>query len=138
MRLDALLIADAATAADGKLFIHGGGITRINPSRFPWGQSLAFVIHLVLDADDDPGATHTLAIELRDPAGNHVIPAGAHTLPPVEVYKAVPGEVLSYAIAATYTNVVFPQEGLYEVRVLVDGVQLRDFPLPAVYSPVPS
>lgn len=138
MRLDAFLIADAATAADGKLFVHGGAITRITPSRFPWGQPLAFALMLVLDETDDPTASHALAIELKDSADNNMIPTGVYNLPPMADYGVMPGEVPAYAIAASYTQVVFPQEGMYEVRVSVDDAVMRDFKFPVVYSPTAS
>lgn len=68
MILESLLLADNAAAAGGKLYVHGGGITRITPPTLPWVQPLLTVV-LRLLADDvaDLMAEHSVAMRWWTP-----------------------------------------------------------------------
>src|SRR5262245_50313329 len=93
MRLDTCLLADAATTTpDGKVFIHGGGITRLTPPTLPWTHPmLALVLRFELE-EDDPGTSHQISLGLNSPAGEEMLtPAPELDVHPTPT-KAVEGE----------------------------------------------
>jgi hypothetical protein len=134
MRLDCLLVADAAAALEGKLYIHGGGITRVTPPMFPWAQPMAFCIRLLPDEDDDLGVARKLALRMTDPGGNSMLAGGEFTMPPIDETVWLAGEERSVEISVTVSNVVFPEPGLFELELLIDGVRLKHLTLPVILA----
>lgn len=137
MKLDMALLADAAAGPpDGKLYIHGGGITRITALIQPWPQpSLAIVLRFLTESQDW-GKPATISIELEDPAGDKATPPGDM---PVEIPgnsydDTIEGEQTALQIVLNLNNIVFRQLGLFTFTVLLDGDVVARLPL-AVVAP---
>jgi hypothetical protein len=136
MRLDSLLLADAATAVEGKLFMHGGGISRITPPSVPWLQpQLAFVLRLVADGRDDLNQEHSVSISMRGPDGEFVMPPAGISIPGGQAPPAVPEEETSALVALTAAPLVFGQEGTYRIDIEIDNKPARTMSLPVVVTP---
>ena len=61
MRLDFFMFADGASAADGKVYIHGGAITKVHPPTYPSPPfMLTAVVRLLVDPDETGPGTVTL------------------------------------------------------------------------------
>lgn len=138
MRLDTCLLADAATATpDGKLFIHGGGISRITPPVLPWTHPLlAVVLRFELEAGD-ADRTHELALALVSPKGDQMLsPVPTLEVPPQRT-RAVEGEESYLQAALQFATIPFASEGIYTLEVRVDGANVRSVPLAVVAPQTP-
>jgi hypothetical protein len=121
MRLAFAMLADAATVAGGKLYVHGGGWSRLEVDGVPTTHpSFSLVFALELDGTEAPGpASLDFDLVLGDepvaevrgwidvPAGR---PAGG---PPALVTNEL-----------TFTNVPLPVTGAYELRIAAAGERL--------------
>ena len=133
MELDALILAEAATATEeGKFFIHGGGFTRFDVPRLPAPIPLDVLIRLRADVAD-------LAKEQRL---NLVLmgPQGIPNVEPIEVLAIPPGsgepdlvegQEQFLQIALTIPGVAL-RTGLYHVELRVNGRLAKKVPLPVV------
>lgn len=132
MRIDTCILADAAAVHDGKLFIHGGGVTRINAPQLPIGTTLTLVIRLQVELEDF-GREHKLSFSISDPDGAFVIPPqdaafgseGGHP------EDAVPDEELYWTLPIGLGAILFARAGTHRLKVKVDD-QERVVPLPVV------
>ncbi len=126
------MLADAAAAFNGKLYIHGGGIGRIDAPVIPWAQpSMALVARFLLK-EEELGKPRRLGIRLLDPDG-------AHAMPPADAEGALerPGEVVEgeefhLQLVLTVGPVLFAREGIFRFELRVDGKTAREIPLPVV------
>jgi hypothetical protein len=133
MELETFLLADAAAGADGKLYIHGGGLTRITPPMLPWLQpQLALV--LIFRADPEELAQpHEFQLTLLDPDGAAAMPAVEDEIAPAEhLAAAVPGEESHLHIVLTLSPVRFTRVGAYRFNVAIDGREAGGVNLPVV------
>lgn len=140
MKLDFALLADSAAGppGDGKLYIHGGGVTRITALIQPWHQpSLAIVLRF-LTSRDEWGESVTIGLELADPDGAPIMPPTG--LPVVVPGLATPdvepidGEQTSLQMVLNLNNVLFSRLGLFTFSVLLNEETVARLPL-AVVSP---
>jgi hypothetical protein len=119
MRLRALLLADhASTDAAGKLFVSGGGITRLIaplPSQFPF---LTFVAHYVVEPAD-VGQTHRASIRILDPEGTELGEIPPASFGPLE-RKGEPGEDQTYTVAVTIGGLPLQLRGRYEFEIAIN------------------
>ena len=131
MRLGMLMLADNAAAAEGKLYIHGGGISRITPPRLPWAHPM-LTLMLRLDADDvdDLDAAHQIVVAIVDPDGAFIVGPGDLTVERPTPQLLLEGEPLVAYLAVTVAPVTFERAGLHEVQVDVDGASAIRLPLP--------
>lgn len=139
MRLGMLMLADNAAGADGKLYIHGGGISRITPPTIPWTHPmLTLVLRLDFDSIDDILARHELVFAILDPEGTTIAGPGDLTLdrdePPPGILK---GEPLYTHVALTIAPITFEREGLHEVHIDLDGAPAIRLALPVAAVPTP-
>jgi hypothetical protein len=135
IRLDLVLLADAASAHAGKLFIHGGGVTRITPPHVPWiHPQLAVVIRLAAEREDflEP---HEVALSLQNPEGGDVLPRTALPVGPVDLHR-VEGEDAYVQLAMTFNHMPLQHEGVYRWQFELDGKRVREMAMPlAVTAP---
>jgi hypothetical protein len=119
IRIKAMLLADAAQAVAGKLYLLGGGFDRINVANIPAVHQfdLALLVEVPWTATNEPTQ---ILVELVDADNNFAgyradavmeagRPAGARRGAPFNIPLTVP-------VIAT-----FPQPGRYAVRVVVNG-----------------
>ena len=131
MKLDFFILADAAAAADGKLYVHGGGVRDFTVPVIPWTQpSLAFVFRMTFDPDDLLGS-HDVAVQVMSKTDDAIIvgPANAlidpTTFPPLE--KGATKNRISFAL--TIGGIPFPAVGKYAAQVMFDGDVVAEEPL---------
>lgn len=124
MRLDFFILADNASAPDGKVYIHGGAITRVFPGAFPAATPLTAVTRLLVDSDELGGQPRTFALEWAAPDE-----LSWHALGDVELVPQEPpwgvreGEDLAMVIVAGF-GIAFPGPGSYRFRVTLEGQEL--------------
>lgn len=130
MRLDAFLLADSATTVEGKLFILGGGVTRLTVPDVPTGfPLLAVVARFRADHIDDLRETHFVRFRMESPDGDLVVDIESIEL-------AAPGaegaeeEELYGNLVLSFGPVVLPVIGLYDLGLWVDGELVRTMKLP--------
>lgn len=126
------LVADAAASFNGKLYIHGGGISRITAPLIPWHQpSLAVVARFLLD-EDELGEPQRLGIRLVDPDDALVVPPahGEATVDPSD--QTVVGEEYYLQLAITLGPVLFTREGVFRFELLIDDEVVWTLPIPVV------
>ena len=135
MRLDTCLLADAADATpDGKLFIHGGGISRITPPVLPWVHpTIAVVLRFEMD-DEDPGRAHVLTIDLRTASDESVLPDPPSLTLNLGRPTTVAGEPAYAQAAIQLAGLKFETAGLYHFSVVLDGEEIAS-PRLAVIAP---
>jgi hypothetical protein len=138
MRLDTCLLADAATTTpDGKVFIHGGGITRLTPPALPWTHPmLALVLRFQLD-DGDPGTSHKITLGLTSPAGEEMLRPAPELDVRTTPTRAVPGEESYLQTTLQFGGIPIATAGIYRLGVQLDGEPLRELPI-AVIAPGPA
>ena len=130
MILRAFILADAVTfTADGKYFIHGGGVDRIFAAHFPWTHpQLAAFVTLVPEADDVPGSDRHLEIEFVDEDDQPIEAriGGNFRIPPSDASR---GRFPTVHFNGNFVGVAFREPGVYWVRALVDHQELGRLPL---------
>lgn len=132
MILDFVLLADAASMAEGKLHVHGGAITRFNVPQFPFHvPTVAIVIRMILE-EGDVGRERTIALDwFRD--GEPIPPVSIEgPIQPNPPLVAVEGEEVSAIVVATVNGLPLDEPGLYELVVRLDGEVISRKPVPAV------
>jgi hypothetical protein len=123
VRFDFALLADYAQTIHGKLFVQGGGLTRVTVGGLPWLQSIAVCMRLEFDEDDDSGRPYHFQIQVVDPEGDAIFDHGAPIAwqaPPTEVLE---GEDRGAFIAVTLNGVPFQRTGPHRVTLAVDGAR---------------
>jgi hypothetical protein len=135
MKLDALILADAATVVGDKYFVHGGGFTRYEVPRLPAPIPFSALVRFLVD-ESDFDKEHSLRLTLTGPAG---IP----NIEPVEIGAVYPspdaddlveGQQLFMQFALAVPAVAL-LAGIYHFELALDGKLLRDVPLPVVVNP---
>jgi hypothetical protein len=75
MRLDFFMLADGASVAAGKLYVHGGAITRISPPTLPSAPViLSLVARFLIDEPDFGGPPVDVLIEWQRPNRTELFP----------------------------------------------------------------
>lgn len=136
MRLDSFLIADHAVAApDGKLYVNGGGITRLAVPRAGTVIPYLTIALRFLATPDDVGQ-HMFALRLQTPEGIHLFPPDAR---PIEVSPSntVPDEEIYVQVVASFGGLPVVTTGTYTLSVELDGEVIREMKLPVVEVGVP-
>lgn len=133
MRLDLMLLADAATASpDGKLFIHGGGVTRITAPVLPWTQPQLVLVARFLVEPDAYNRPHELQVSVTDPEGAIVVPPAQLPVTPQPQPEHIQGEELYMNMALGMASLSFTREGAYRFELRLDGKLVRALPLVVV------
>jgi hypothetical protein len=136
MRLDACLLADAATATpDGKLFIHGGGITRLTPLVLPWTHPLlGVVVRFEVEPGDNEQA-HEISLRLVSPDGEQMpLPLPTITVTPERPAHAIEGEEHYVQLALGLAGITFQGDGIHVLELALNGDTIRGLRL-AVIAP---
>jgi hypothetical protein len=124
MELDYAFFAEAADLhPDGRFFVFGGGIDRINGLQFPSTlPALSLLIKLrVLEAEF--GVAHRIRVSTEAPDGTEWI--GVHDAaigpsPPVQGLRLYS----SHVVCMSLRGAILPQEGVYIFHIFGDEVEL--------------
>jgi len=136
------MLADAATVADGKVYVHGGGWNAIIAHEIPTAHpSLALVVAFKADwheGNENLSVTIELVTEDGKPAGVHV--EMMLRMAPTPVTKK--GDDLYQYTANTFIGLRFEQYGAYRFQVVHNGDVLATVPLsvlpPTLLAPSPT
>jgi hypothetical protein len=132
MRLDAFLLADAVSAPpDGKLYIHGGGLTVIRAPVVPFSTPLGIAIRLLAE-EAELERPHEFTLSIRDPEGGDVVPAMSFKTGPATEERLEEGEERFLQIAVNFGGLGFPVLGTYQIEFQADGEPVRTMALPVV------
>jgi hypothetical protein len=133
MRLDAFLIADAAsTSDDGKFFIHGGGISRFVVPMLPYPLGVAVFIRFEVD-DAEIQQAHRFRVAVLGPVGPNIQPLDFESVPAEEPPPVLDGEQRFMQIGLNLPLGII-RTGLYRVELYLDGELLRSIPVPLVLA----
>jgi hypothetical protein len=139
MDLETLIVADAvSTPPDGKFYVHGGGITRLEIPSLPSPIPLGLLIRLKID-EHDLEHDHRILVTLIGPAGvPNTPPMELGLQPPGEDERGEPaeGEEMFVNIALRIPAVAV-RAGLYRLQVEVDGTLAREVPIPVIVAEGP-
>lgn len=125
MELLSAMVADAATAFNGKLYVHGGGWNSLVAREFPFDHPvMALALVLSPDASEAPG-TGELRVQLVDDDGNDAGAGAAATLGfgHNPLYKD--GQRTTAPFAVQFEKVRFDKPGQYEFRIFWNGNELN-------------
>jgi hypothetical protein len=119
VRVTTSLLADAATVAEGKLYIHGGGWDSINGASLPLSYP-SFALVLVMDLKVTELTGDAFEIVLVDDQDSRILTVTGH-LDTDGPDKFPRNESVSTPLAVTFPGVVFQRTGVYAFKVFVAG-----------------
>jgi hypothetical protein len=136
------LLADSVAAAEGKLYVQGGGWNMLNALTIPWRQpriGIGLLLRVPFALANNMPRKFTLRLEDED---GHVIPlSDAPAGMPVEGGKlrvlegsftvgrpplVQPGDDQTLPIAVNVDGLLFDKAGAYVFRFHVDSMQVKD------------
>jgi hypothetical protein len=138
LRLDAFLLADYAANAEGKLYVSGGGISRLNLPMFPFFVPMLSVVTRFVVEDEADYRPHTVRVRLESPDGVELIPGDAASFDVDRPTGMAEGEERSLQLVLNYGGIPILEEGIYTLTVELDDEVRRRMTLPAVHVPPPA
>jgi hypothetical protein len=135
VRLDTIIVADAAANAGGKLSILGAWTTLLRPPSFPWSEPFAVVVRAFLD-EEDYGSEQLIEIQIESPDGTHNSVARFEVgLEMLEVGRQAAVEGEQHALVATGTMYGYQfVPGVHYIVVAFNGEEVGRYPLPVVQA----
>ena len=130
MILDFVMVADAATVSEGKLYVQGGAVTRFNVPELPFVlPPIATIVRFVLE-EGDFGRERIIEFDwLLD--ASPIVPPVLGPIAPQKSPIAVEGEEHSAVVVVTFNGLRFTQAGIHALAVKLDDQLLarRTFPV---------
>lgn len=124
MKVTTAMLADAATVADGKVYVHGGGWDVINTQAVP-ATHPALAIVLVIEFEwSETHVPRSLHVELLDEDDNALGVGAVGALTVGHPPGLARGAPISHPIALPFVGVNLPRVGRYCFRVRVDDDEL--------------
>jgi hypothetical protein len=131
MKVDYLILADAAIVADGKHYLHGAGWESLNARSFPaLHPHMSAALRLRVPAGGAP--SHRIGANLVNPAGMSILTAPIYTDIDTGAAGAdPPAEDQAFTLVFNFEGLRFTTAGTYAVVVTVDGAEAHraDFQL---------
>jgi hypothetical protein len=138
MKLDTFLLADAVAAHDRKLFVHGGGVSRIAVPEFPFTQpQIALLARFAPEKDEEISEKHTFGLRLVNPDGQELYPIAEMAVGVDPKKDHVEGEEVYLNLAVQAGPIQLHGPGIYRVEIYLDGEMMRSAALPAVLEERP-
>jgi uncharacterized protein DUF6941 len=125
LRVECVLLCDAATLREGLLNVLGGGISQTTHPSFPATAQFNVAVRFVLE-DDEVEGEHELVVRLDDPDGDAVQQLRARFTAPRPGGWALDEAAVSLPIGLVAD---LPKEGLYRVQIELDERALASLPL---------
>lgn len=122
------MLADAATVADGKLYIHGGQWDRIQAQTFPATHPSLAVALIIRVEYTDALKEHEISVHLEidgEPTG----PRAEGGFQTGHAPQTAPGAASFVPLALTFPGVQFTGPGRYEWVVTLDGEAKTRLPM---------
>jgi len=128
------MLADHAVVAEGKIYVNGGGITRINVPVLPFAvPMLSMVLRYMIEGPGDRAA-HTLEMQFETPSGISLFPEASIDVVIPESANRAPGEEEYAQTLVTMGGVPIIETGIHKYSVWWDGELVRAFALPVVLT----
>lgn len=126
-RVEYVILADSATVADGKLYIHGGGWGAIAAHQFPVAHKsfgVAFATRVGWNETNQP---LDLSLDVVDQDAKSILPSGAAlscgTLRVGRPPQIVAGTDQTVPGVVTLEGLTFPAGGTYAVVLSINGAE---------------
>ena len=127
--VDYMVLADAATAADGKLYIHGAGWDSILAAAFPVEQPSMSVALRVRVPWAETNQPHEIELDVLDQDGASIVPPDRaikgqlNAGRPVELPQGE-DQVLSFVL--NLVSLKFEKPGNYVIIFMLDGLKAAE------------
>jgi hypothetical protein len=135
VKLDFAILAEHIASANKKLYIHGGGLRRIDapelPIVFPVGVAASFTASL-----DEAGNTHEVSVEVIDPNGVVELDFGRMDLEIPHAAEGSDWDEITAIIVVQANAIAVQHPGWYVFRLALDGEHLTDLRLRVVVTPL--
>jgi hypothetical protein len=125
-----LILADAATVAEGKHYIHGAGWDSLVTTTFPFTQSLTVAAQLRTPWHET-NQQHVLEVDVVNEDGASILPPPGPMRGPVisgRPPQLPQGADVTAPFVFTLGNVPFERPGTYAVVIRVDGLLKARYP----------
>jgi hypothetical protein len=134
MQTTTALLADAATVSNGKLFVHGGGITHLGAKKFPVRHPTLALVLVFRVEWTETSEEHPLEISLEDEDGKQRFSGkGKITVGRPPGLAAGSAQFVPYT--QTFNGIVFDRPGRFVFRVRWGDTELAELPLSVTESP---
>lgn len=124
LAVECFMLAEAAQVVDGKLYVLGGGVTRVLAPSFPfiYFVTLPTLLRIPWNFSE---VQHTVSISGVDERGEAVLPANETLIPGGQrPPEAVEGDDLKLIASIGIGPAVFPREGQYRFTLMIDGLEV--------------
>jgi Family of unknown function (DUF6941) len=137
MEILSAMLADAAEAFNGKLYVHGGGWDSLVVRQFPAAHpAMALVVLLCADASEAPG-TGEFRVQLVDEDGNDLGVGAAAVLGIGHGPLHKLGQRSLLPLTIPFTGIRFEKPGAHEFRLFWNGEPLAPSVTFSVITPPP-
>lgn len=128
MQVDYLVLADMATVADGKLYIHGAGWDRLFAGSFPVTHPTMSVAVRLRIPWTDTNQPHRLELDVVNDDGQSILPTPPGLLQGTINVGRPPqlrqGQDQVLPLAFNLNGLKFDQPGVYAVLLRLDGLEV--------------
>lgn len=132
LKVDYLVLADAAAAADGKHYIHGAGWEYLYVASFPVSQPMISVAIRLRIPWEDTNYPHNLELDVVDADGQSILPQLPGPIRgPITVGRPPAIEVGADQVACLVINLMgleFTRRGAYVVVLRIEGTDASRAP----------
>jgi hypothetical protein len=124
MKFDFAMLADAAQVVEGKLYIQGGGLTRITAPSLPWMQPFGLCMRLWPESPSETASgDHPFSVEITDPNGTVTFSAELSVQLVLPDATRDPGEDAAVVIAVTLGGLPVQTYGLHKIKLRLDDAE---------------
>jgi hypothetical protein len=128
VNVDYVMLAEDATAAEGRLYIHGGGLRHVVVSQIPWVIHLALVARLYAELDE-LGDSHSLGMRIWEPDGQPIYPLQTTVFTLNREHLAAEDDnELQVLVSLRVSAIVLREAGWYHAELALDGDVVRSMP----------
>lgn len=131
--VDYMVVADAATVAEGKLYIHGAGWDMIGAATFPVVHPQLAVAFLLRVPWNEANLPHRIELDVVNADGQSILPNPpgpmGGTVTVGRPANITPGNDLLTPFVFNLAGITFSQPGDYVVVMRVEGSERKRFPL---------
>ena len=125
VQTDYLIIADTATAAEGKLYIHGAGWDSLFVPSFPAQHPILGIATRLRVPWEETNQPHNVEVDVVSEVGDSILPEPLGSLRGTiflgQPAHLPPGSDQALVLAFNITNLQFENPGTYSAVLRIDG-----------------
>jgi hypothetical protein len=125
MRFDFALLADFAQMIDGKLYVQGGGLTRVTAPTVPFAVPVAIAMRIEPEPDAQVAGVSELEVSVIGPDGDTIFAHGAPMKLDRPAVTAQEGEKAAIFVALTLSPLVLKGYGPHRVELRFDDARIE-------------